>query len=364
MNGAFPKVVFAGGGTGGHVIPAIAAAREIVQMGGSARFVGSADRLEARLVPLAGFGIDFIRVRPLVGEDIKGVFTGLVLLPSAVAQAAFLLKRLRPNVVLGVGGYVAGPVVMAARLIGLKTALLEQNATVGLTNQLLARFVDKAFIAYEETAAAFPASKIEVTGNPVSRDIAKVRARRIDRAEGLIHILVTGGSQGARDIDRQVPVAMKEAALWGCVTVLHQCNRRNLDWVASSYRDAGIEAEVVPFIDDMAGAYARADLVIGRAGATTVAELTAVGLPAVFLPYPHHSDNQQARNAAAMVRADAAILLDGQGGNSSEMARAINAFVRDADRRRQASEAAAALGKPDAAAHIAEHLHRLARGGP
>ena len=170
------RIVLAGGGTGGHVIPAIALAEEIVRRGGRVHFIGTQDRLEAHLVPQAGFDIDFIRVRPFAGGGAKQLVSGLAAIPMAVMRSMTLLRRLEADAVLGVGGYVAGPVVFAGRLIGLPTALLEQNATVGLPNRLLSRVVHRAFVSYEATLNAFPSGRAELSGNPVKQSILDAAA--------------------------------------------------------------------------------------------------------------------------------------------------------------------------------------------
>ncbi|MCP4604047.1 MAG: undecaprenyldiphospho-muramoylpentapeptide beta-N-acetylglucosaminyltransferase [Proteobacteria bacterium] len=358
------SVVLTGGGTGGHVIPAIAVAEEIVRLGGRARFIGLSDRIEARLVPQAGFGIDFVNVRPLHGGGIGRVALGLGSIPTAVVHAALLLRKTKPNVVLGVGGYVAGPVMLAAGMQGIPTALLEQNATVGLTNVLLSWIVDKAFVSYEETMSAFPEDKVELTGNPVRQSIVNAAKKRREKQVGPVRIVVMGGSQGALAIDDRVPQAMARAGLTGEVTVLHQCGDNREEKVRSFYGDAQIEAEVVPFIEDMAAALKDADMVVARAGATTISELTAVGLPAVLLPYPHHEDHQQELNAEPMRRAGAALVLNEKFTDIQEMADAIANFVRDKTKRRKAAKCSALLGQLDAASRVVDGLHKLSKGKP
>lgn len=365
MTGRPMTLVLAGGGTGGHVIPAIAVAEEIARRGGRASFVGTADRLEARLVPAAGFPIDFISVRPLRGKGPAGAVRGALSVPRAAIASARLLRRIRPDAVLGVGGYVAGPVVLAAKLMRVPTAVLEQNATVGFSNRIVARFVDRAFVTYEETAGAFPAGAVEITGNPVKGSIlAAARAPRPARGERL-RLLVMGGSQGARTIDESVPGAVAGSGAGGRVEVVHQCGRGRCAEVLEAYRAGGIAARTVEFIDDTAAAYAAADLVIARAGATTVAELTAMGLPAVLVPYPHHADRQQEKNAAPMRRAGAAAVLDEKApAFPGELAAAIRGLLLDPGRLEAAARASAALGRADAAGRIADGLERLAGAKP
>jgi UDP-N-acetylglucosamine--N-acetylmuramyl-(pentapeptide) pyrophosphoryl-undecaprenol N-acetylglucosamine transferase len=359
------NIVLAGGGTGGHVIPAIALAEEIVRRGGKARFVGTRDRLEARLVPQAGFEIDFIRVRPLTGGGVATVILGLVAIPLAVLRSIFLLRKIKADAVLGVGGYVAGPVVLAGRLIGLQTALLEQNAAVGLTNKLLARVVQRAFVSYEETVDAFPAGKAELCGNPVKQSILDAALSRGDKGcNGPMRIVVMGGSQGALAIDERVPTALAGLKAANDFAVTHQCAAGHEKMVEETYRSAGITVEVVPFIDDMAATYAVADLVIARSGATTVSELTVMGLPAVLLPYPHHRDKQQQRNAEPMRRRGAAEVLDENLTGVPEMMAAIEKFVADDGYRKKAAVASASLGRPDAARFIIDHLENAIGGAP
>jgi UDP-N-acetylglucosamine--N-acetylmuramyl-(pentapeptide) pyrophosphoryl-undecaprenol N-acetylglucosamine transferase len=363
---AFPRVVIAGGGTGGHVIPAIALAEEIVRRGGTARFVGTRGRLEERLVPEAGFDIDYIEVKPLVAGGIAGTLRGLAFVPLALFHSTRLLRKLGPDAVIGVGGYVAGPVVMGARLSGIPAALLEQNATVGLTNRLLSRFVTRAFVAYEETAKAFGGGIAELTGNPVRRPILDAAEKRraaapATSARRKVRVLVMGGSQGASAIDDRVPRAVARSGLAKRVTVVHQCCHGQEPAVRKMYADAGITAEVVPFIDDTAAAYGACDLVIARAGATTVSELTVMGLPAILIPYPHHKDHQQALNAEPMRRAGAAVVLDEETAGEETLSSVIAAFVRDGKKRREAAEASYRLGRRDAAERIADGLEALAR---
>jgi UDP-N-acetylglucosamine--N-acetylmuramyl-(pentapeptide) pyrophosphoryl-undecaprenol N-acetylglucosamine transferase len=347
------------------VIPAIALAEEIVRRGGRARFVGTRDRLEARLVPQAGFEIDFIRVRPLAGDGAGKVLLGLGAIPMAVLRSIFLLRKLMADAVLGVGGYVAGPVVLAGRLIGIPTALLEQNATVGLTNKLLARAVHRAFVSYEETLDAFPGGKAELTGNPVKQSILDAASQPEEKKPGgPVRIVAMGGSQGALAIDERVPRALVQCGVSDAVVVTHQCAAGHEQMVQEAYRDGGIIAEVVPFIDDMAAVYAGADLVIARSGATTVSELTVMGLPAVLLPYPHHGDNQQQRNAEPMRQRGAAVVLDENLTGVPEMAQAINKFIGDSAHRRNAAAASASLGRPEAAKAIVDRMENAIGGAP
>jgi len=358
------KIVIAGGGTGGHVIPAIAVAEELVVQGGNVRFIGVKNRIESKLVPAAGFGIDFIKVKPLKGGGLTGLALGIGAIPLSSLQAASLLGKLSPSAVLGVGGYVAGPVVLAAKMAGIPTAILEQNATVGLTNILLAKIVDRAFVSYEETLDAFPPGRGEVTGNPVRRAIIEAAAeKQLSQDKSRVRIVVMGGSQGANAIDERVPAALSAKNLSNEITVLHQCGSGNESIVRAAYNEAQINAEVTRFIDNTAAAYRDADLVISRSGATTIAELTVMGLPAVLLPYPHHTDHQQEKNARPMKREGAAKVLDEKSTDINDLAAAIEPFVRDADYRKKAARASSALGRPGATSLVVNGLLSLAKAG-
>lgn len=358
------KIVIAGGGTGGHVIPAIAVAEEIVASQGSVRFIGVKNRLESKLVPAAGFGIDFIKVKPLKGGGLTGLAIGIGAIPLSSLQAASLLGKLSPNAVLGVGGYVAGPVVLAAKMAGIPTAILEQNATVGLTNVLLSRIADRAFVSYEETLDAFPPGRAEVTGNPVrSAILSAAKEKKSAQARSHIRIVVMGGSQGANTIDERVPAALAVHKLHNEITVLHQCGLGNESKVRAAYNQARINAEVTRFIENTAAAYRDADLVISRSGATTISELTVMGLPAVLLPYPHHADKQQEKNALPMKRAGAARVLDEKTTDVEHLAEAILPFVRDAEYRNQAARASLSLGRPQATSLVVKGLLTLAKVG-
>ena len=356
------QLVLAGGGTGGHVIPAIAVAVEIARRGGRARFVGTAARLEARLVPEAGFEIDFIDVRPLRGRGALGALRGAASVPGAVLRSVSLLKGFGPDAVLGVGGYVAGPVILAAKLLRKPTAILEQNATVGFSNRAVSRLVDRAFVTYEDTAGAFPRGRAELTGNPVKRAILEARARPRTAGRGRPRLLVMGGSQGALTIDTRLPEAVVAAGLAGAVEVLHQCGVGRREAVVAAYAAGGIDARVVEFIDDTASAYSDADLVVARSGATTVSELTAMGLPAILIPYPHHADRQQEKNAEPMRRARAAIVLDERATGPGELAQAIRSLLCDGSALAAAAAASAGLGRPDAARRIVDGIERLVEG--
>ena len=357
-----PRILLAGGGTGGHIFPAISVAEEAVRRGGSVHFVGTADRMESKLVPAAGFTIEYIDVRPLVGGDVKQVMDGLISIPGAVKHASKLVKEYNPHVVVGVGGYVAGPVVLAAKLLGKPTALMEQNATLGLTNRLLSRIVSRAFVAYEETMKSFPEGRAELTGNPLRKsiiDAARERRNHSKDSNAPVHIVVMGGSQGARAIDKLIPEAISTTVIEREISVLHQCGEGNEAEVRTHYEAGPIRAEVVRFIEDVAIELLKADLVIARSGATTISEITAMGLPAILLPYPHHTDRQQEKNAEPMRRAGAALVFDENQTDATEIAEAISELLGSPERLDEASKSSSELGRLDAAQHVVNGLFGL-----
>ncbi|MBI3080605.1 MAG: undecaprenyldiphospho-muramoylpentapeptide beta-N-acetylglucosaminyltransferase [candidate division NC10 bacterium] len=346
------RLCIAGGGTGGHVFPALATAAAVRARAPQAAllFVGTAAGLEARLVPAAGYPFETIRVRGLTGKALGERIMALVALPGAVAQSRRLLARFGPDVVLGVGGYVAGPVLVAAALRGVPTVLHEQNAIPGLTNRLLCRMATAVAVSLEAARVHLPARRLTVTGNPVRADLFEHARDRSREAFG-----------GARRLNE----AMRGAAgaLGDCRTrlqFLHATGERDREAVAAAYAAAGIRAVVLPFIEAMGAAYAAADLVICRAGATTVAELAALGKPAILVPFPHAAGDHQRHNAAALAAGGGAVLVLEQDLTSAGLADRIRELVQDPVRLGRMARCAAAAGRPDAAERLADLLFEVA----
>ena len=341
------------GGTGGHVFPGLAVADELRAAGWDVVWMGARTGMEARLVPPRGYRMAFIRAAALRG---KGALAALLLplnLLVGFAQAARAIFALRPDVVLGMGGYVAFPGGMMASLLARPLAVHEQNAIAGLTNRVLARVADKAMTAFP---GALPGA--EWTGNPVRGEIAaiaKPEARYAGR-EGPLRLLVVGGSLGARALNECVPQAL--ALLEPRPAVVHQSGERNHEALRASYRAAGVEGELVPFIDDMARRYAEADLVICRAGAITVAELSAGGMASVLVPFPHAVDDHQTANARFLADEGAAILLPQAQMTPERLAETLRAL--DRPKLLEMARKARALGKPEAARAVAQRCMELA----
>lgn len=341
------------GGTGGHVFPGLAVAEELRAAGWDVVWMGARTGMEARLVPARGYRMAYVRAAALRG---KGMLAALLLpvnLLVGFAQAAREIFRLRPDVVLGMGGYVAFPGGMMASLLARPLAVHEQNAIAGLTNRVLAAVADKAMTAFPDSLKG-----AEWTGNPVRREIAALTApeARFAGRQGPLRLLVVGGSLGAKALNDCVPQAL--ARLEPRPLVVHQSGERHLEALRENYRAAGVEGELVPFIDDMARRYADADLVVCRAGAITVAELSAGGMASVLVPFPHAVDDHQTANARFLSERGAALLLPQSQLTPERLAQVLRKL--DRPRLLEMARKARALGKPEAASAVAARCMELA----
>ncbi|MCZ4294361.1 undecaprenyldiphospho-muramoylpentapeptide beta-N-acetylglucosaminyltransferase [Vibrio sinaloensis] len=299
------RLMVMAGGTGGHVFPGLAVAKKLQSQGWDIRWLGTADRMEADLVPKHGIEIDFIKVKGLRGQGIGRLIAAPLQIINAVFQARAHMKRWKPDTVLGMGGYVSGPGGIAAWSLGIPVVLHEQNAVAGLTNQWLSKIARQVFQAFP---GAFPTAP--VVGNPVREDVVAIEppASRMSLRDGDIRILVMGGSQGAQILNRTLPEVM--AKLGTGYQIRHQAGKNNQQEVAQAYADHQVEsAEVVEFIDDVAAAYQWADLLVCRSGALTVSEVSAAGVGAIFIPFMH-KDRQQALNADHLVECGAAKMIE------------------------------------------------------
>jgi UDP-N-acetylglucosamine--N-acetylmuramyl-(pentapeptide) pyrophosphoryl-undecaprenol N-acetylglucosamine transferase len=355
------RVVIAGGGTGGHLYPGIAVARELVRREPSAivTFAGTARGIESRVVPREGFELDCLRSAGLKGTSVAALVRGLALLPLSGVDAWRILSRRAPDVVIGVGGYSSGPVVAAALARRIPAMVLEQNAVPGFTNRRLAPFVSAAAVTFDQTAGYFGRRGI-VTGNPVRPEFF---TGGVDEARGAgpSRVLIFGGSQGAHAINMaMVEAAPRLAAHPGRVAVTHQTGERDLERVRNGYRDARLDARVEPFLFTMDREMKAADLIVCRAGATTIAELAAAGRPAVLIPLPTAADDHQRKNAEVLGAAGAAAVIEQQDLTGAELADRILALAGDPERLARMGQAVAAFARPDAAAVIAARVLELA----
>ena len=360
-------MLIAGGGTGGHLFPGIAVARELLARVPDAQvtFVGTAAGLEARVIPRQGFTLELIRSAGLKGKSIASLTRGVALLPLSALDAWQVVSRRRPAVVVGVGGYSSGPVVALAALRGIPTLLMEQNAMPGLTNRTLAKVVKAAAVTYEESIGYF-GSKAFVSGNPVRPEFfgqqGAYDAHGVPPAAA--RVLVFGGSQGAHAINMaMVEAAPRLAAATPRLAITHQTGERDLEMVRDGYRRARLEARVEPFLFEMDREMTAADVIVCRAGATTLAELMAAGRPSILIPLPTATDDHQRRNAEALVTHGAARMVEQRELTGERLAGEIAALAADQGRRRAMSERAKQMARPDAARVIVDRILTLAAVG-
>jgi UDP-N-acetylglucosamine--N-acetylmuramyl-(pentapeptide) pyrophosphoryl-undecaprenol N-acetylglucosamine transferase len=348
-----PILVMAGG-TGGHVYPALAVAKALQAQSRDVVWLGTHRGLESRVVPAAGINMEWINVSGLRRKGLLAMIIAPFRLSWALLQSLIVIARRRPAAVLGMGGFVSGPGGLAAWLTRRPLVIHEQNAAAGLTNRLLARLA-------RVVLQAFPGSfnsdvRAETVGNPVRDDIAAVAApeQRYPAREGQLRLLVLGGSQGALSLNRTVPAAL--ALLPGDLRpmVRHQCGNATLDVAREAYEGSGIDVELLPFIEDMASAYAWADLVVCRAGALTVAEICAVGLPAVFIPYPSAVDDHQTANATPLMEAGAGSIMQERDLSDESLAAELRRWLTSREELMARAEKARALATPDSLARITE----------
>jgi UDP-N-acetylglucosamine--N-acetylmuramyl-(pentapeptide) pyrophosphoryl-undecaprenol N-acetylglucosamine transferase len=355
-------VMIMAGGTGGHVFPALAIA-EMLRASREIVWLGTQAGIEARLVPAAGYPVEWIEVEGLRGKGLGRWLTAPLRLLRAVAQARKALARRRPGVVLGLGGFASAPGGIAAWLAGTPLVVHEQNAVAGLTNRWLARL---ASLIAEGFPGSFPSAQHAIyVGNHVRPDIASLPAprQRFESRNGPMRLFVFGGSQGALALNRLVPAAVALLPESRRPWVLHQTGAKDREATEAAYRAAGVQADVRPFIDDMAAAYANADLVISRSGASTVSELAAAGVGAILVPYPAAVDDHQTRNAEWLGRVSAAQVVAEAGLTASELAnRMATLFGNGRARLLAMAEAARSLAVTDAARRVAD-LCLQAEGG-
>ncbi|WP_342375586.1 undecaprenyldiphospho-muramoylpentapeptide beta-N-acetylglucosaminyltransferase [Myxococcus stipitatus] len=350
------KVLIAGGGTGGHLFPGIALAEEVVTRhhANEVVFVGTERGLEARVVPREGYPLELVKVQGLKGKGLFSLLKALVALPLAFIESFRILVRQKPDVVVGVGGYASGPVVLAAWLMGIPTAIQEQNALPGLTNKVLGKVVRVVFIAFEEARRFFPEKKVQLIGNPIRRKLMDNYLRSHVAHENF-SVLVFGGSLGARGINQRMLEALDSLGdLKGDVRFVHQTGKNDLEMVRKGYADKGFQAEVVEFIDDMSSAYAKADLVVCRAGATTLAELTVCKKASILIPFPHATDDHQTVNARALVDAGAALMFQESELTGQKLAETLRMLKSQPERLKGMEKKAALLGRPEAAKELAD----------
>lgn len=353
-----PRVLIAAGGTGGHIYPGIAVAKELMHRDETSEvlFVGTAKGLETRIVPENGFQLSVIKSTGLKNVGLKGKIRGMMILPKSFLEAWKLIRDYRPNVVIGAGGYVSGPVLLTAALMGRRTLVMDSNALPGFTNRKLAKFVDKAALTFED-AVPFFGKKAVVTGNPVRGEFFDIE---FEEPHSPLRLLVFGGSQGSQAINRAVTAAA-EFLDKSAVSIVHQTGEADHETVSAEYEAAGWNADVRPYITNMVDSFREADLIICRAGATTCAEVAAAGKPAIMIPLPTAADDHQRKNAEALVRAGAAEMILQSELTGKSLADKIDGLRTDPERLVEMSRSARKLARPDAAAATVDIIEELAK---
>jgi UDP-N-acetylglucosamine--N-acetylmuramyl-(pentapeptide) pyrophosphoryl-undecaprenol N-acetylglucosamine transferase len=343
-------ILILAGGTGGHVYPALAVAEELLSRGHRVVWMGTRAGLEAKVVPAAKIPMEWLDVSGLRGKSWRDQLKAPWMLSQALWQAARILRRIRPEIVLGMGGFASGPGGLMARIMGIPLILHEQNRIPGTTNRWLARWANMVLEAFP--ASFSPKLGADWVGNPLRREISNLSRPRLAERGGPLRILILGGSLGAMVLNQKLPPALAQVAV--PFQVLHQTGNAMREETASLYANLGIEARVEAFIDDMAEVYTWADLVICRSGAMTVSELSAVGLPAILIPYPYAIDDHQTHNARYLAEAGAALLMPQTELTPERLALEMTTLYREPDRLQAMAEAALSLAKPEAARVVAE----------
>ncbi len=358
------RILMAAGGTGGHIFPALAVAQELRERGEAAgtprriEFVGTGRGLEARVIPAAGFPLRTVAAAGLKGIRGARRLANLIVLPQSMVQTALLLRDFRPQVVVGVGGYLAGPVMLEAALQDIPTVILEPNAQPGFTNRVLAPLVRVAAVAFEEGAQLY-GTKARLTGAAVRKAFHWVPAKAHVPP---LTLLILGGSQGARALNECLGKALPElAAVLPALKVIHQTGERDYNAVCGAYRERGLEAEVYAFIEDVPQALARADLVVSRAGASAVAELAAAGRASLLVPFPGATDAHQLANARALERVGAACIVEQREMTAERLRQELEDLLAAPARLEEMERAARTLARPQATERIAELIEGFIR---
>lgn len=370
------RVLFAGGGTAGHINPALTMADALKELGADIAFAGTPGGLESDLVPRAGYPLHTVRVRPLPRRLNLDLIRSVADAGIGLGQAFRMIRRLRPDVVVGTGGYVAGPVLLAAVIRRVPTVIHEQNAFPGGTNRALARWVDRVALGYQEAATHFKRpDKLVFVGNPIRAEFMTTRRseaiKRLKLAQGLRTIIIFGGSRGARSINQAVFAARSDIHALRDVQVIHQTGAAGFPGVVEAYREIGINPvdethirdgniKVVPYLYDMPAAMAAADLVVSRSGALSVAEITARGVPSILIPYPYATADHQTFNARPLVDAGAARLIRDQDLDGTSLATALSEVIHDTAKMRTMGDAARRLGRPEAVRDLVKLIEAVA----
>ena len=355
------KIIIAGGGTGGHLFPGVAVAEEFLKRNkdNSVLFIGTERGLEGKILPDMGFQLRTIDVEGIKEKGLMKSIGASLKIPRSLVQSYMIIRKFCPDIVVGVGGYASGPAVITAHFMGIKTAIAEQNAIPGLTNRILGRFVNRIFLTFSETKRWFSEKKIVVTGNPIRKEFSKGE-KYPEKTDDRFTLFIFGGSQGAHTINRTVLDSIEYLkGIKDKLKIMHQTGNDDLKWVTEVYTDYGMDAEVFSFINDMASAYRSADLLICRAGATTIAEITASGKAAILVPFPLAANDHQTRNAHVLAAAGAAEMIPERDLSGKLLAEVVLRFYRNPEAIRKMEEVSIKLGNIGAAAGIVDECLAL-----
>lgn len=353
------RVIIAGGGTGGHLFPGLAIAEEFKSRDSMTEvvFVGTEYGIEARVVPREGYPIKFLRAEGIVGVSPLKRVKAIAKMSLSMLDSYRIIKEVKPDVMIGVGGYTSGAIMLMASLMSLPTMILEQNCIPGLTNRILGKFMRAICITYQESISFFPKAKTFLTGNPVRMNVLRGNSesgyRLFSLDKGLFTAFVFGGSLGAKSINKAVVESLSHMHdLRDKIQFLHQTGMRDYEYVKEEYRRLMFKGTVTPFIYQMGEAYAVADIVVSRAGATTLAELTALGKPAILIPYPYAAGHHQELNARKLLEMNASLVIRDSELNGETLAQTIRDLYMNETLRAEMQKNCRALGKPEASAKV------------
>jgi UDP-N-acetylglucosamine--N-acetylmuramyl-(pentapeptide) pyrophosphoryl-undecaprenol N-acetylglucosamine transferase len=355
------RLIIAGGGTGGHIFPGLAVGKELLKRHPASEvlFVTGDRKIEGDILKDAGIRRVSITVEGIKGRGLIKTLRAAAKLPYGFFQSISIIKRFSPDMVLGVGGYSAGPVCLAAWMMGVRTAIHEQNSYPGVTNRLLSRVADRVFVSFRGSGQYFPKGKVRVTGNPIREPFLN-RAKGPEERSKRFTILVTGGSQGASAINSVFIAALKMIKEKGLdPMIIHQTGQAGFENVVRAYRDNGLEGDIKPFIQDMPASYGKADIVIGRAGAGTIFELAALGKPSILIPYPQAADDHQTSNARMLSDAGGARMIPQDELDPDRLAGVLIGFMEDKVALEKMAEQARKAARPDAAKDIVDQIEEM-----
>ena len=354
------RIIIAGGGTGGHLFPGIAIADEFSNRNkdNTVCFIGVGNRFERSVLSETKFSLECITAQGIKGTGLKNQFLSVAKIPKGVCQSAKILHKFKPDLVIGLGGYSSGPVALAAGLMGVKTVIQEQNLFAGITNRILSLFAHRVYVSFPGTKNLLNSKKILVTGNPVRKEILQAKVSNAQPGQRFT-VVILGGSQGAHSINKAMINGLNYLQEKQRLFFIHQTGAADETIVKQAYEKAGIKCRVSSFFKDMGSLYTKADIIICRAGATTVAEITALGKPAIFIPFPFATDNHQVINAQILTNTGAAEMIIEDNLSGKILVEKIEKYAANPDISRQMAAKSREYGRPDAARCIVDDCYRL-----